>query len=749
MTAKVGWLAAALVCGAVSVVDVKAQTQGAEAQRKRTVATRVATIPVVDGALDEAIWQEATIVTDFVQTEPVEGQPASERTEVRILYDDQAIYIGVICFDSEPSRIITTDSRRDSGLGDMDSFQMILDTYHDQQNGFVFGTNAVGTQYDAQIRNEGQSGGGGGAPTLGRTSGGSGGGVNVNWDGSWDVKALITDTGWTAEFVIPLRTLRYGPPPQVWGLNFTRNIQRKRETVYWSPVSRIYNLTRLSSAGELRELSVATPRNLKIMPYALGSANRSFSAASDTSYGNDFGVDAKFGVTTSLNLDLTYNTDFAQVEVDEQQINLTRFNVLFPEKRPFFLENRGLFAVGKNGEVDLFFSRAIGIDESGELVPIKGGGRLTGKASGINIGLLNMQTDSLLTGETLVTAPNNFSAVRISKDLRNRTTVGGIFVNRSATGDLAGDGNWNRTWGLDGRLGIGEEITFQGFAARTETPGALQSEHAFSGGGEYRTRLFRTDFNYTEVAEDFNPEVGFLERSTEYRQVSTGYHYNLRTQGLTGLGFRELRPHATYESFWDFDGFQETGTVHMDVHMDWENGNFFSPAVNRQYEGLVEPFEVYPGVVVPPGQYAGFHTAFAGNTDRRKAFSFSGNWNYGEFLSGNQNVIVPALTYRIGGTFSTSLRWQRSDIDLPQGAFVTNLGTFRATYNFNTLVNVQGLVQYNDRTDRWSTNIRFNWQQTAATGLYVVYNDTETLNGLGPVNRAFIVKYSHMFDVLQ
>ena len=213
-------------------------------------------------------------------------------------------------------------------------------------------------------------------------------------------------------------------------------------------------------------------------------------------------------------------------------------------------------------------------------------------------------------------------------------------------------------------------MTFQGFAARTETPGALESEHAFSGGGEYRTRLFRTDFNYTEVAEDFNPEVGFLERSTAYRQVSTGYHHNLRTQGLTEVGFRELRPHATYESFWDFDGFQETGTVHMDVHLDWENGNFFSPAVNRQYEGLLEPFEVYPGVVVPPGQYAGFHTAFAGNTDRRKALSLSGNWNYGAFLSGNQNVIVPALTYRSGGTFSTSFRWQRSDIDLPQGAFV-------------------------------------------------------------------------------
>jgi hypothetical protein len=742
------WLG--LAAGTVAAVSGIASAQSAAAEpKRRATAARIAEAPVIDGSVDENLWQQATVVTDFVQAEPVEGQPASERTEVRILYDERAIYIGVVCYDSEPSKIITTDSRRDSGLGDMDSFQMILDTYLDQQNGFVFGTNAVGTQYDAQVRNEGQSQGGG-APQLGRTSGGSGSGVNVNWDGAWDVKSRVTEIGWSAEFAIPLRTLRYGAPPQIWGLNFTRNIQRKRETVYWSPVSRIYNLTRLSSAGELRDLSVPTPRNLKVMPYALGSANRNFFTSTTNDYGGDFGADAKVGVTSSLNLDLTYNTDFAQVEVDEQQINLTRFNVLFPEKRPFFLENRGLFAVGKPGEVDLFFSRAIGISEDGDLVPILGGGRLTGVTSGLNVGVMNMQTDSVITPEGVVQiAANNYSALRVSKDLRNRTNFGGIFVNRSGTGSLSPEGDWNRTWGLDGRLGIGEAITFQGFGARTETPGSLEGEYAFAGGGEYRTRLFRTDFNYAEVAEDFNPEVGFLERSDEYRQMSTGFHYNLRSQGLGDIGFRELRPHITYESFWNFDGFKETATVHMDSHLDWENGNYFSPAVNHQYEGLLVPFEVYPGVVVPPGQYSGFHTAFAGNTDRRKALSFQGNWNYGSFLSGNQNVIVPSVTLRSGGTFSATLRWQRSDIDLPEGAFVTNLGTFRATYNFTTLINVQGLVQYNDRTSRWSTNLRFNWQQTAATGLYVVYNDTEAFDGLGPVNRAFIIKYSHMFDLLQ
>ncbi|MGC4083982.1 MAG: DUF5916 domain-containing protein [Vicinamibacterales bacterium] len=321
-----------------------------------------------------------------------------------------------------------------------------------------------------------------GAPALGRTSNTSGGGLNVNWDGAWDVKTRITAEGWTAEFYIPLRTLRYGPPPQLWGLNFARSIERKREQVYWSPITRVYNITRLSSAGDLRDLNVAAPRNFKVMPYALASANRNFTPGAKTDGDANWGVDAKIGVTSSLNLDLTYNTDFAQVEVDEQQVNLTRFNLLFPEKRPFFLENRGLFAVGKNGEIDLFFSRRIGITDNGTLVPIRGGARLSGKVGGLNVGVLDMQTDDVGS-----VAANNFGAVRVAKDLPNRSSVGGIFVNRAATGDLAGKDDWNRTWGVDGKWGIAETWTWTGFAARTETPGAVERERAFSSSIQYQT----------------------------------------------------------------------------------------------------------------------------------------------------------------------------------------------------------------------------------------------------------------------
>ena len=249
-----------------------------------------------------AMWQDATPLDRFVQAEPFEGQPGSERTEVRILYDDEAIYVGVVCYDRDPSLIVTTDTRRDAELGEMDSFQMIFDTFRDQQNGFVFGTNAAGVQYDAQVRDQGDQA--------------------SSWDGSWEVKTNTTETGWSAEFRIPLRTLRYGPAPQTWGVNFFRNIQRTRERTYWAPLPRVYNLGRLSSAGELRGLNLQTPRNFKLLPYVVSSANRSFTPGAETDLDGDVGFDAKFGVTPSLNLDLTYNTDFAQVEVDTQQINL-------------------------------------------------------------------------------------------------------------------------------------------------------------------------------------------------------------------------------------------------------------------------------------------------------------------------------------------------------------------------------------------------------------------------------------------
>jgi len=708
-------------------------------------AGRLEGAPTLDGMLSEDVWEIAPPLADFVQADPLEGQPASERTEVRILYNEDTVFFGVVCYDSEPSQLVVTDTRRDAELSDMDSFLIILDTYHDHQNGFVFGTNPAGLEYDGQVTNQGEGGGqqGGG----GRAQSGSGGGFNKNWDASWRVRTQIGDYGWSAEFAIPLRTLRYGSgKPQTWGINFQRNILRKREQVYWSPIARAFNLYRLSSAGELRNLSLETPRNFKVTPYVLGSAERDFVGATETELDGDWGVDAKLGLTPSLNLDLSYNTDFAQVEVDEQQINLTRFNLFFPEKRPFFLENAGLFKVGNSGSVELFFSRRIGLAEDGSEIPIEvpivGGARLSGKSHGFNVGFLSMQTHEVVG----LTSANNFTVARMSRELGSRSTLGAVFVNRLGTGSAAGAENWNRTWGVDGKLGIGEYWTFEGYASRTETPGAQGIERAVDGRAEYKRSNFRSSVEYREVGDDFNPEVGFLQRSN-YRHVDASVFTNVLTKKYSWL--RELRPHTNWRTFWDFQGFKESSHWHIDSHVDFENGWFLSPAVNLTLEGLKEPFEIYPGLFVAPGTYKNAELAWRFNTDERKWLAFNFDLDYGGFLSGDKHTYGPAVTFRRGSKLTTSLRYAYNDVDLAEGSFTTNLAQWRVSYAFTPFIYLQSLLQYNDLIDRWAVNLRFAWLNTAGTGLFVVYNETQALEGLGPIDRSFVVKYTKQFDILK
>jgi hypothetical protein len=496
----------------------------------------------------------------------------------------------------------------------------------------------------------------------------------------------------------------------------------------------------------LHGLELETPRNFKFTPYVVGTALRDYRVPANTAvrtkYDGDAGFDIKFGVTPSLNLDVTYNTDFAQVEVDEQQINLTRFNLFFPEKRPFFLENAGIFAVGKSESIDLFFSRRIGIDEdTNSLVPILGGTRLSGKARNFNVGLLNMQTKHV----SGVTPANNFTVGRVSRELPNRSSLGGIFVNRSATGGAAGMNDWNRTWGLDGKLGIGEYFTLNGFAARTETPGRTGRESAFNLRGEYQRSGGRTWLEIADVGADFNPEVGFLERSS-YRHLSTGVFKNVRP-GISWL--RELRPHASLNSYWDLEGFKETERIHLDTHIDFENGYYISPATDIETEGLKEPFEIYPGIVVAPGVYR--NVVFAGrfNTDQRAPLSLAAETDLGGFLSGRQRSYGFTLAGRRGSKVNTSVRWRRNNIYLREGDFKTNLVQWRVNYSITPLMYAESLIQYNDRASNWSANLRFGWLSRAGTGLFLVYNEGQGLNGLGPITRSFIVKYTKQFDVFR
>ena len=720
-------------------------TAASPISRPTAEAVRVQEGPVMDGnVLDEPAWQHAPVITGFWQEQPDEGHPASENTEVRMIFTNDTLYIGVMCFDREPTSIIMTDSRRDADLEDTDSFRMIFDTYSDQQNGFVFGTNAAAMEYDGQVTNEGQGGGG----LRFNQQSGAGGGFNLNWDAAWEVRTQVNDRGWSAEFAIPFKTLRFpGGVHQTWGVNFQRNIRRRNERAYWAPIPRQYNLYRLSLAGTVAGIQAPSLRNFKATPYALGSVLASGERPVDSVLSGDVGADFKYNPTPSLTLDGTINTDFAQVEVDDQQVNLDRFTLFFPEKRPFFLENAGFFSVGNPGEVDLFFSRRIGInDHTGETIPILGGGRMSGKAGAFNLGILNMQTDDFEDRE----AADNFTVVRVSRDFPNRSSVGGIFVNRQGTGELASDDDHNRTYAVDGKWGIGQATVLSSFLARTETPGVDSDDFAYNIRSRTNLPRYDLELGYQEVGDEFNPEVGFLSRRG-YRKPDARILTRFRPKDF--LNLQEVRPHASYRGFWGFDGFQETGYIHLDNHWQFRNSYEVHTGMNLTQEGVRAPFEIYPGIFVPSGSYENAEAQLVLMTNQGAPLSLNLQTFFGGFFDGDRVTLNPTVRLRAGETLSAEFAYQRNDVNLPAGEFTTNLVRTRVSYSFNPRVFLQGLVQYNDRADLWSMNFRFGWLQAANTGLFIVYTDTRGLYDLVErperTDRSLIIKYSRMFDLLR
>ena len=706
-----------------------------------TTAFPLTTIPVIDGeVVADAAWAQVLPTSSFWQVQPDEGQPATQRTEVFVGYTEDALYIGVIAYDDNPAGIIVADSRRDSSLDETDSFRIIIDGLRDRQNGFVFGTNPAGVEYDAQVTNEGAGGNFGGR-------GGGGSGFNLNWDTTWKVEAKISDIGWSAEMEIPFTALRYGSgDEQTWGINFQRNIRRNNEVAYWAPLDRQYNLNRVSEAGSLQGIQVPDQRNLQITPYALSLAERGGDSPPGTRTSEEYGFDMKWGVTPSLTLDATYNTDFAQVEVDEIQVNLDRFSLFFPEKRPFFLENAGQFAVGSPREAELFFSRRIGIS-SGAQIPIVGGGRLTGKiGNNTNIGLLRMRTEAVEG----VAPTNDFSVIRINQELPNRSAIGVMFVERDGDGSVTNnpDDDINRTYAVDGRWGIGDETLITAWIARTETPGLIDNDTAGGIRGTYISEKWNIRAGYSEVSENFNPEVGFLSRKG-FRKYEFGIRRAIRPDNLWGL--HELRPHINYRGYWDFDGFQETGYLHVDNHWEFETGMEIHTGMNFTQEGVRDPFEIVDGITVPIGNYVHQEAQLVFMTNQGAPLSLNLRATIGGFFGGDRINVEPTIRYRVGEKFNSEISWSHSDIDLPVpgGDFEVDLARIRLTYSFTPKISIQTLVQYNRRDDVISTNLRFAWLQSANSGLYLVYNQVDDSGLFAPRENAqqFALKYSRIISI--
>jgi Domain of unknown function (DUF5916)/Carbohydrate family 9 binding domain-like len=711
--------------------------------------------PTLDGRVNDEAWLGTEPYTTFTQQDPVEGAPASERTEVRVLFDKSNVYIGIICFDTEPDKIIVNQSRRDADISETDSVIVVFDTFNDTQNAFVFGTNPLGIEYDGQVAGEGQASG-----ISSRQSGTQGsqrGGINAfnaNWDGDWRVRSATTERGWETELAIPLKTLRYAAGDnRTWGFNVKRNIRRKNEQVFLSPIPRGSDVFRVSMAAKLTGLDLPQRRDIKLTPYVLGSANKDYTITSDQlDRKGDVGLDVKWGVRPNLTADFTVNTDFAQVEADEEQVNLTRFDLFFPEKRPFFLENASMFQFGAPQQIDLFFSRRIGL-AGGLPIDILGGARLSGKVGGYNVGVLNMQTDDAVedvTGRT-ITQANNFGVVRLQREI-GRSNVGAIFVNRQGTGSLAPDNDYNRAYGLDAAWQATENGKLFAFLARTDSPDAR-------GGSDYSGRLFYNYTNtlwqvsggYSQVGENFNPEVGFLPRRG-YRSPEARVFLQLQPKRWSWI--RRIAPHVSQSMFYGLDGELQTSRGHYHwFEIQPHQGGRFGNYVERMQDRPIVPFTVFNAggrrVTIPPGLYTWWNSVWEYRHNPSAPLSANVAFRHGSFYDGTTIGFESDMSTRIGTRFIGSIGWNRQNIELPGGSFHSDLIPLKLSYAFTTLASIQALVQYNNQSSLVSSNIRLALLNRSGTGLFLVYNDrrdTTTFNPYETLGRSFVVKYTRLFD---
>jgi uncharacterized protein DUF5916 len=728
-------------------------------------AYRVETPPAIDGLVNEAIWMAMQPATGFVQQEPNNGELSTEQTEVRIAFDDDNLYLGVICLDSQPENIVVTQNRRDGSLENTDSVQILFDTFNDKQNGVIFGTSPTGIEYDAQVSKAGQGRGGAGSPARAGGAGstntsstqrGGAAAVNINWDAVWTVRSQITARGWEAEFKIPLRTLRYNPGDDVlWGMNIQRNLRRHNEQSFWSPLSRAYTLTQVEMAGQLEHLSLKPHRNLKLLPYVLGGVKQDFTKVDNrTDPQHTGGLDLKYGLTNSLTLDATFNTDFAQVEVDDEQINLTRFDLFFPEKRPFFLENSGFFDFGSPQETEIFFSRRIGIDDSGVQVPIDAGARVSGKAGHYSLGLLNAQTRRVEG----VTPANNFSVARVSREFGRRSSLGGIAVARVSTSSREGlpDDSTNSTFGADLNLGLGPYANVFSYFAKSFTPGRNSSNQAGASTLAYDDRHNRIDAAYQEVGRNFNPEVGFVRRYG-FRKPSFGYRYTFTPEGKH---LRSVFPHFQWNRWYTIPTAggptgKESGFEHYHLDSRWQNGSQYGVAYNRNFERIDKPFEIFPGINIKPGAYHYSETVVNFATDPSAVLFASGNTAIGDFYGGTIRTINANGGYRIGYDYTFTGSYVHNWIRLPEGNFNTDLVGWRFNWALSSKSYFQSFLQYNSRSNQIGLNIRLGLLSTSSTGLFVVYNSrVSTIDYSDPhdnmerrtLSRAFFVKYNYLFD---
>jgi hypothetical protein len=681
---------------------------------KRATAMRVPNGRIVgDGRLDEVEWQAAAPATSFFQQQPREGTEPTLQTEVRFLYDDDNLYVGAFLHDDEPDRLITNELTRDFNARDGDLFVLVLDTFFDRRNAYGFQTNPMGAVRDVQAFDEGRT-------------------VNDNWDGVWLPRTSVADGGWVIEFVIPFKTVRFPrASQQEWGLNMMRLIRRKNEVTTWTNVPRQFNQFRLTFEGVLEGIEGVRPGlNLRVKPFATGGVtSRQGRRTSDA----DGGFDVKLGLGTNLVLDTTYRTDFSQVEADTQQVNLTRFNLFFPERREFFLENQGSFQIGRaatgNNDFVPFFSRSIGLS-GGLPVPIEGGTRLSGRAGNNDLGLLNIQT-----------AEENFSVLRYGRSFLQRSSANVFYL-----GKERGQAS-NRLGGGDLRLGLGPNFDIDALYVRSDTAG-VGDDDAWRTGFVYDSSRTRLAANYTSLGADFRDELGFIPRLGVDIVHAQAMRRSRPRRGARV--FREIRPELLYDLY-DRPGFGvESAAVRPTLTVDFQDGTQASAQFRTNEEAIATPFRIRPTYAIAPGRYTFEDGELSLASSRARRVSVTGAYRLGEFWNGTRDGVSAGVRVRVNAKTATSLTTSRDNVRLPGQTFTTDLVQARLDQSFSTRMFLTAFLQYNSVTRDVSSNIRFQFMHHPLSDLFVVYNETRPvgtqLPGAPPLSRALVVKLTHLFS---
>jgi hypothetical protein len=735
------WIWSLAFVALAAPADAQQDTSLLQAAGRALVAVPLGTTDtiVIDGRLDEPIWQRVPPATDFLQQDPASGAPATERTEVRIVFDRQKLYLGVRCFDSEPAAILGRQLLRDADLGGDDRFMWVIDTYLDGRTGYYFETNPLGVMGDGLL-GQGDSG-----------PGAAGGTVNRQWDGIWMVRAQRSEVGWTIEIELPFRTFNFDPDSATWGINFQRTVRRKNEEDIWSGPARNQGLLRMTNAGRLTGLvEMSQGAGLDIKPHGVATMLAAPGRGQPDTVGQAAaGVDLFYSVTPGLRANLTVNTDFAETEVDQRLVNLTRFPLFFPEKREFFLEGSGFFDFAREpaNQVEPFFSRRIGLDAAGNPQKIDVGLKLTGQLKGQDIGLLQVRTgdDGAAVGE-------DFTVLRVRRRMLTQSYVGMLYTRRMARQNGADDLN---TVGFDFNVGTSrfrgnQNLEVSGFWLYTTNPRDTGQNRTYGIRLNYPNDVWSGRVSWREVQPFYNPAVGFTYRVSGFRRLFPVVRFS--PPPLTHRYIRRFAWEGQVEVLTDMQNdllLRRVGLTLLQMRM--HAGDELQVQVTPQRERLETPFEIIPGVVLPRGSVYDFtrHRVIATSASQRP-IALRTEYENGGYYSGDRREFTLTLTVRPRAGLLASIESEWNRLALVEGNFSTRV--FRSVVNaqFSPWISLGNNLQYDTVSGILGWQARFRWILRPGNDLYFVY--THNWRELEPAHfqtldrrAASKIAYTHRF----